>query len=219
MDCAALSGASSLSVRPRLHHQSLGSSKCQPSGSRVLPRVVRAAVQGASASSQRTRQPVSVRADQLASGSQGTSPEHTPAAPFYKIEAVLRPWRIKFVCRALIEQGIRGVTVVDVRGFGAQGGSRERQAGSEFADDSLVHKSKLEVVVVADQVEDVIETIINEARTGEIGDGKIFVSPVSEVIRVRTGERGVDAERMAGGRQELLEKPHVYVSPDGKEML
>jgi nitrogen regulatory protein PII len=70
--------------------------------------------------------------------------------------------------------GIRGVTVTDVKGFGAQGGSRERQAGSEFCEEAFVVKVKLEIVVSQDQVESVIDTIIDEARTGEIGDGKIF---------------------------------------------
>lgn len=155
----------------------------------------------------------SIRAESSESVSSGG---FIPDAPFYKVEAVLRPWRTKFVCRELLVQGIRGVTISDVKGFGAQGGSRERQSGSEFADDDLVVKSKLEVVISADQVEVVIEAIISEARTGEIGDGKIFISPVSEVIRVRTGERGLDAERMAGGRIDLLSQ-RVHASLDGKE--
>jgi nitrogen regulatory protein P-II 1 len=100
--------------------------------------------------------------------------------------------------------GIRGVTVTDVKGFGAQGGSRERQAGSEFCEEAFVVKVKLEIVVSQDQVESVIDTIIDEARTGEIGDGKIFVSPVADIIRVRTGERGRKAERMTGGRADIL---------------
>jgi nitrogen regulatory protein PII len=100
--------------------------------------------------------------------------------------------------------GIRGVTVTDVKGFGAQGGSRERQAGSEFCEEAFVVKVKLEIVVSQDQVESVIDTIIDETRTGEIGDGKIFVSPVADIIRVRTGERGRKAERMTGGRSDIL---------------
>eukprot|EP00271_Cylindrocystis_brebissonii_P012197 TRINITY_DN30372_c0_g1_i1.p1 TRINITY_DN30372_c0_g1~~TRINITY_DN30372_c0_g1_i1.p1 ORF type:complete len:226 (+),score=58.92 TRINITY_DN30372_c0_g1_i1:255-932(+) len=132
----------------------------------------------------------------------------SPAAQFYKIEAIIRPWRLQFVAKELLKMGIRGVTVSDVRGFGAQGGSRERQAGSEFTDDNLVVKVKLEVVVIKDQVEEVVDCIIAEAATGEIGDGKIFISPVAEIIRVRTGERGIPAETMAGGRQELLSRAH-----------
>ncbi|XP_050136454.1 nitrogen regulatory protein P-II homolog isoform X3 [Malus sylvestris] len=104
---------------------------------------------------------------------------------------------------ALLKIGIRGVTVSDVRGFGAQGGSTERQGGSEFSEDNFVAKIKMEIVVSKDQVEAVVDTIIEAARTGEIGDGKIFVVPVSDVIRVRTGERGEKAEKMTGGRSDV----------------
>uniref|UniRef100_A0A0D6QU10 PII protein n=1 Tax=Araucaria cunninghamii TaxID=56994 RepID=A0A0D6QU10_ARACU len=76
--------------------------------------------------------------------------------------------------------------------------------GSEFSEDSFVSKVKMEIVISKDQVATVIDAIIDEARTGEIGDGKIFVLPVTDIIRVRTGERGLKAERMAGGRAELL---------------
>eukprot|EP00250_Pteridium_aquilinum_P000744 c10902_g1_i1 orf=83-700(+) len=138
--------------------------------------------------------------DQSMISSEGFSPQ----AEFCKVEAILRPWRLSHVAAGLLKVGIRGVTVSDVRGFGAQGGLRERQAGSEFGEDSFVSKVKLEVVVSKDQVDTVIDTIIDQARTGEIGDGKIFVSPVADVIRVRTGERGLKAERMAGGRTDLL---------------
>ncbi|RYR01881.1 hypothetical protein Ahy_B06g080742 isoform B [Arachis hypogaea] len=140
-------------------------------------------------------------------------PEYVPDSDFYKVEAILscvcfklsivlcnRPWRIP---KALLKMGIRGVTVSDARGFGAQGGSKERQGGSEFSEDSFIPKVKMEIVVRKDQVEDVIAKIIEEARTGEIGDGKIFLIPVSDVIRVRTGERGEQAERMAGGRSDM----------------
>ncbi|KAG6554464.1 hypothetical protein Mapa_003842 [Marchantia paleacea] len=129
---------------------------------------------------------------------------YVPQSDFYKIEAIVRPWRLSHVASALIKMGIRGVTVYDVRGFGAQGGARERYAGSEFTEDSFVQKVKLEIVVSQDQVEAVLTTIIDNARTGEIGDGKVFISPVSDVVRVRTGERGLKAERMAGGRAEIL---------------
>ncbi|WRX11390.1 Nitrogen regulatory protein PII - like 1 [Theobroma cacao] len=105
--------------------------------------------------------------------------------------------------KALLKMGIRGVTVSDVRGFGAQGGSTERHGGSEFSEDKFVSKVKMEIVVSKDQVEAVIDKIIEEARTGEIGDGKIFLVPVSDVIRVRTGERGEKAERMTGGRADM----------------
>ncbi|KAH7864350.1 hypothetical protein Vadar_028620 [Vaccinium darrowii] len=131
------------------------------------------------------------------------SPDYFPDANFYKVEAILRPWRIPQVSSALLKMGIRGVTVSDVRGFGAQGGLTERQAGSEFSEDKFLAKVKLEIVVSKEQVEAVIDKIIEVTRTGEIGDGKIFLVPVSDVIRVRTGERGERAERMAGGRADM----------------
>ncbi|KAJ8461699.1 hypothetical protein OPV22_034625 [Ensete ventricosum] len=120
-----------------------------------------------------------------------SSPEYTPDAEFYKIEAIVRPWRVHHVSSGLLQMGIRGVTVSDVRGFGAQGGSTERHGGSEFSEDKFIAKVKMEIVVCKDQVEAVVEKIIEEARTGEIGDGKIFLIPVSDVIRVRTGEREI----------------------------
>ncbi|CAH9112744.1 unnamed protein product [Cuscuta europaea] len=130
--------------------------------------------------------------------------EYAPEAKFYKVEAILRPWRVQKVSSALLEIGIRGVTISDVRGFGAQGGSSERHAGSEFSEDNFLAKVKMEIVISKDQVEVVIEKIISEARTGEIGDGKIFLIPVADVIRVRTGERGEKAERMMGGRADMI---------------
>lgn len=130
-------------------------------------------------------------------------PDYLPDAKFYKVEAILRPWRIPQVSSALLKMGIRGVTVSDVRGFGAQGGLTERQAGSEFSEDKFLAKVKMEIVVSKEQVEAVIDKIISEARTGEIGDGKIFLVPVADVIRVRTGERGEKAERMMGGRSDI----------------
>ncbi|XP_072983972.1 nitrogen regulatory protein P-II homolog [Typha latifolia] len=131
-------------------------------------------------------------------------PEYLPDSKFYKVEAILRPWRVSHVSSGLLQMGIRGVTVSDVRGFGAQGGSTERHGGSEFSEDNFVTKVKLEIVVSKDQVEPVINKIIEEARTGEIGDGKIFVIPISDIIRVRTGERGEKAERMTGGRSDMI---------------
>ncbi|KAI3909195.1 hypothetical protein MKW98_012932 [Papaver atlanticum] len=132
-----------------------------------------------------------------------TTPDYMPDSKFYKIEAILRPWRVAQVSTVLLKMGIRGVTISDVRGFGAQGGSTERHAGSEFSEDNFVAKVKLETVVSKDQVEEVIAKIIEEARTGEIGDGKIFLTPVSDIIRVRTGERGEKAEKMTGGRSDM----------------
>ncbi|XP_039156939.1 nitrogen regulatory protein P-II homolog [Eucalyptus grandis] len=135
---------------------------------------------------------------------ESSTPEYFPDAKFYKVEAILRPWRIPQVSSALLKMGIRGVTVSDVRGFGSQGGSTERQAGSEFSEDKFLAKVKMEIVVSREQVEAVIDKIIEEARTGEIGDGKIFLVPISDVIRVRTGERGDEGERMSGGRADMF---------------
>ncbi|GJN36148.1 hypothetical protein PR202_gb24987 [Eleusine coracana subsp. coracana] len=133
-----------------------------------------------------------------------TDPGYLPESEFYKIEAILR-YDIGFrVLQGLLEMGIRGVTVSDVRGFGSQGGSTERHAGSEFSEDTFIAKVKLEIVVCKEQVEAVIDKIIEKARTGEIGDGKIFLIPVSDVIRIRTGERGKQAERMSGGLSDRL---------------
>ncbi|XP_048319987.2 nitrogen regulatory protein P-II homolog [Ziziphus jujuba] len=133
-----------------------------------------------------------------------SSADYFPDSKFYKVEAIVRPWRVQKVSSALLKMGIRGVTVSDVRGFGSQGGSTERQGGSEFSEDDFVGKVKMEIVVSKDQVEAVIDKIIDEARTGEIGDGKIFLVPVSDVIRVRTGERGEKAERMTGGLSDMF---------------
>ncbi|CAN8248105.1 unnamed protein product [Cochlearia groenlandica] len=146
-------------------------------------------------STSNTRFPCVVRAQ--------SSSDYIPDSKFYKVEAIIRPWRIQHVSSALLKIGIRGVTVSDVRGFGAQGGSTERHGGSEFSEDNFVAKVKMEIVVTKDQVESVINTIIDGARTGEIGDGKIFVLPVAEVVRVRTGERGEKAEKMTGDMLSL----------------
>ncbi|KAF0923120.1 hypothetical protein E2562_003341 [Oryza meyeriana var. granulata] len=102
------------------------------------------------------------------------TPGYLPESEFYKVEAILRPWRVPYVSSGLLQMGIRGVTVSDVRGFGAQGGSTERHEGSEFAEDTFIDKVKMEIVVSKDQVEAVVDKIIEKARTGEIGDGKIF---------------------------------------------
>nr|XP_008348629.2 nitrogen regulatory protein P-II homolog [Malus domestica] len=103
-----------------------------------------------------------------------SSSGYVPDSKFYKVEAILRPWRVSQVSSALLKIGIRGVTVSDVRGFGAQGGSTERHGGSEFSEDNFVAKIKMEIVVSKDQVEAVVDTIIEAAKTGEIGDGKIL---------------------------------------------
>jgi nitrogen regulatory protein PII len=121
-----------------------------------------------------------------------------------QVEAVVRPWRLPNVVAALSAGGIRGVTAYEVKGLGAQGGVRERYNGHEFDDATLVEKAKVEVVVVASQVNDVVNIIVDSAQTGEIGDGKIFIVPIADIIRIRTAEHGSAAERMRGGREDLL---------------
>lgn len=123
---------------------------------------------------------------------------------FFKVEAIFRPWRLPAVICKLSKEGIKGMTASDVRGLGMQGDVLERYAGNAFGDAALVEKTKLEVVCTRSQVQDVIDVIIEESRTGEIGDGKIFVQPVSDVIRIRTGESGLEAEYMKGGRSDTL---------------
>lgn len=108
------------------------------------------------------------------------------------IHAIIRPHKLHEVKAALAEIGISGMTVVDVRGYGRQKGHVERYRGAEYTVD-LLAKVKLEIVVRDDQVDEVVDVIMKAARTGEIGDGKIFITPVEEAIRVRTGDRGEDA--------------------------
>ena len=105
-----------------------------------------------------------------------------------KVEAIIRPFKLDDVKVALVNAGIVGMTVTEVRGFGRQKGQVERYRGSEFTVEFL-QKLKLEVVVNDDKLETVVEAIQNAARTGEIGDGKIFISPVESVLRIRTGDR------------------------------
>ena len=109
-----------------------------------------------------------------------------------KIEAIIRPFKLEDVKVALVEAGIIGMTVTEVRGFGRQKGQVERYRGSEFTVEFL-QKLKIEVVVEDPLVEAVVTAIGDAARTGEIGDGKIFISPVQSVVRIRTGERDASA--------------------------
>ena len=109
-----------------------------------------------------------------------------------KIEAIIKPFKLDEVKEALNEAGVQGMTVTEVRGFGRQKGHTELYRGAEYVVDFLP-KVKIEVVVENNQVDDVVEAIEKAARTGRIGDGKIFVIPVENVIRVRTGERGKEA--------------------------
>ena len=109
-----------------------------------------------------------------------------------KIEAIIKPFKLEEVKDALIKIGIGGMTVSEVRGFGQQKGETEIYRGTEYVVDFLP-KIKIEVIVKDEDAEKVIETIANTARTGRVGDGKIFVIPVEDVIRIRTGERGEKA--------------------------
>ena len=120
--------------------------------------------------------------------------------PFYQIRALIRPWRLTGVLEALEAHGIRGLTTYDAQGAGVQSGSVERYQGATFDDTThaLVAKTVLEVVLAREQAQDVVDIIINAAQTGEIGDGKIFLTPVADVVRIRTGETGEDAERARG---------------------
>lgn len=108
------------------------------------------------------------------------------------ILSVIRPHRLKDVKEALSDLGVVGLTVTDVKGAGRQKGQIERYRGSEYSID-LLAKCKIEIAVADDQCDEVVQAIRKAAHTGEIGDGKIFVLPLEDVVRIRTGERGEDA--------------------------
>lgn len=109
-----------------------------------------------------------------------------------KIEAIIKPFKLDEVKEALQDLGVQGLSVLEVKGFGRQKGHTELYRGAEYVVDFLP-KVKIEVVLPEDQVESAIEAIVAAARTDKIGDGKIFVSPVEQAIRIRTGESGDDA--------------------------
>jgi nitrogen regulatory protein P-II 1 len=109
-----------------------------------------------------------------------------------KIEAIIKPFKLDEVKEKLNEIGVKGMTVVEVKGYGRQKGHKEIYRGAEYQVD-FIPKIKIEIVIGAEMVEKVIETIAAAANTGKIGDGKIFVLPVDQAVRVRTGERGADA--------------------------
>ncbi|MDO8461876.1 MAG: P-II family nitrogen regulator [Deltaproteobacteria bacterium] len=109
-----------------------------------------------------------------------------------KVEAVIKPFKLDEVKEALHQVGIAGMTVSEVKGFGRQKGHTELYRGAEYVVDFLP-KVKIEIIVKDDQVAQVVEAILKGAKTGRIGDGKIFVSSVEEVIRIRTGETGANA--------------------------
>ncbi|WP_457593694.1 P-II family nitrogen regulator [Hydrogenimonas sp.] len=109
-----------------------------------------------------------------------------------KIEAIIKPFKIEEVKDALAEAGITGMTVSEVKGYGRQAGHTELYRGAEYVVD-FIPKIKIEVVVKADDVDAIIEKIMTAARTGKIGDGKIFVTDVEKVVRIRTGEEDEEA--------------------------
>jgi len=109
-----------------------------------------------------------------------------------KVEAIIKPFKLDEVKEALSSIGIQGLTVSEVKGFGRQKGHTELYRGAEYVVDFLP-KVKLEIIVADESAPQVVETIERSARTGRIGDGKIFVMPMEEVIRIRTGERGANA--------------------------
>jgi len=108
------------------------------------------------------------------------------------VEAIVKPFKLEEIKEALTKTGIQGMTVEEVKGFGRQKGHTELYRGAEYSVDFLP-KVRLEILVPDDKAAKVVELITASARTGKIGDGKIFVTPVDEVIRIRTGERGEDA--------------------------
>ena len=109
-----------------------------------------------------------------------------------KIEAIIKPFKLEEVKDALGEIGIEGMTVTEVKGFGRQKGHTEIYRGSEYTVDFLP-KIKLEIVIPDEKLEEAVEAIVKTAKTGKIGDGKVFVTAISDAIRIRTGEKGDDA--------------------------
>ena len=109
-----------------------------------------------------------------------------------KIEAIIRPFKLDEVKEALTEEGIKGMTSTEIRGYGRQKGHTETYRGREYHIE-FVPKIKIEIVVDDSVCDKVVNVIVNTAKTGQIGDGKIFILPVSDVIRIRTGESGTDA--------------------------
>ena len=109
-----------------------------------------------------------------------------------KVEAIIKPFKLDEVREALSEIGVLGLTITEVKGFGRQKGHTELYRGAEYLID-FVPKVKIETVIEDEQLEDVLQTIQQSAQTGKIGDGKIFVSTIDQVVRIRTGERGSQA--------------------------
>lgn len=109
-----------------------------------------------------------------------------------KIEAIVKPFKLQEVKEALNELGIQGMTVIEVKGFGRQKGHTEIYRGNEYTID-FMPKVKIEMVLPDSQIDAAVEAIIKAGKTGKIGDGKVFVTPVTDAIRIRTGERGDEA--------------------------
>ena len=109
-----------------------------------------------------------------------------------KIEAIIRPFKLDEVKEALVEEGVKGLTISEVRGYGRQKGHTETYRGSEYRIE-FIPKIKIEIVVEDNNVDKVVDAILKTAKTGQVGDGKIFISSVDEVIRIRTDESGKDA--------------------------
>lgn len=109
-----------------------------------------------------------------------------------KLEAIIRHYKLEDVKTALTEAGVQGMTVSEVRGFGRQRGHKETYRGAEYTVD-FMPKVKMEIVVAEDQVDVAVNAVCESARTGQVGDGKIFVSSLEQIVRIRTGESGTDA--------------------------
>ena len=109
-----------------------------------------------------------------------------------KIEAIIRPFKINEVKLALVKEGIGGMTVIKVSGFGRQKGQTERYKGSEYSIE-MIDKIKIEIVASDEKVDKIIDTIISTAKTGEIGDGKIFISSIDRIVRIRTNDSNLQA--------------------------
>jgi len=122
----------------------------------------------------------------------GPASSYAKGSQMKKIEAIIKPFKLDEVKEALHEVGVQGITVTEAKGFGRQKGHTELYRGAEYVVDFLP-KVKIEIVLPTEQVEAAVEAILKAARTGRIGDGKIFVSEVLEAIRIRTGERGAAA--------------------------
>ncbi len=125
-------------------------------------------------------------------GGMASTASVSEASEMKKVEAVIKPFKLDDVKDALHDVGVSGITVTEVKGFGRQKGHTELYRGAEYVVDFLP-KVKVEAVVEDDQVERVVEAIEAAARTGRIGDGKIFVSPIEQAVRIRTGDKGADA--------------------------